>query len=85
MRKVSAKLSKEMRRYYVLRDEFLTIDRPCGLGVYGCTGYADDVHHKKGRGKFLNDVETWMGVCRSCHTWIHEHPNEARRRKVLLT
>jgi len=44
---------------------------------------ATDVHHKFGRGKFLNDVSTFVALCRSCHDWVHAHPKEAREAGLL--
>lgn len=41
------------------------------------TPLATDIHHKKGRGKYLNDTSTWMAVSREGHNWIHNHPKEA--------
>jgi hypothetical protein len=33
-----------------------------------------DVHHKKGRGKYLLDESTWLPVCREHHDKIHANP-----------
>lgn len=35
---------------------------------------SEDVHHKRGRGKFLLDETTWVAVCRLCHRHIHDNP-----------
>lgn len=43
-----------------------------------------EVHHKKGRGIWLNVVEFFMGVCWKCHRWIHDHPEEAMLKGWLL-
>ena len=32
-----------------------------------------DVHHAKGRGKYLLDESTWLPVCRWCHDFIHNN------------
>lgn len=45
---------------------------------------SSEVHHKAGRtGKNYLDESTWMAVSREGHTWIHEHPSEARARGWL--
>jgi hypothetical protein len=28
--------------------------------------------------------ETWMGVCRHCHEWIHNHATIARAQGYLI-
>ena len=44
-----------------------------------CTTHSTDVHHMKGRiGPLLTDTKFFLAVCRSCHTWIEEHPKEAK-------
>lgn len=38
----------------------------------------EDIHHAKGRvGLLLFDVRYFKPVCRSCHTWLENNPNEA--------
>lgn len=81
LRRVSKKREIENRRYRTLRRIFLIAHRVCETGA--CSRAADDVHHKAGRGKNLNRVDTWLAVCRTCHDWIHAHPNEARTRGLL--
>ncbi len=50
-----------------------------------CGNKATDIHHKNGRnGDRLNDVKFFMSVCRTCHTYIHEHPKEARENGYLI-
>jgi hypothetical protein len=36
-------------------------------------GIALDIHHKKGRGKYLLDTSTWVQLCRNCHQYLHEN------------
>lgn len=43
-----------------------------------------DVHHTKGRGRYLNDQTTWLPVCRQCHEWIHNNPFSAREAGLLF-
>lgn len=49
-----------------------------GLDV--CTGFATDIHHKKGRGEYLLDTSTWLPVCRNCHAFIETHPAWAKEK-----
>lgn len=46
--------------------------------VEGCCYTSVDVHHKRGRGKYLLDESTWLPVCRGCHNKIETHPNWAK-------
>ncbi len=43
-----------------------------------------DVHHKDKRGKNLNEVDTWLSVCRTCHDKIHREPSWAREKGFLV-
>lgn len=36
-----------------------------------------DIHHKKGRGKYLLDTTTWMAVSREGHIRIHNDPKHS--------
>jgi hypothetical protein len=75
----SLKRAKQEREYSRLRKDFLLQREACEAHLQGiCTHNSTDVHHIAGRsGDRLNDTSKWMAVCRSCHTWIEEHPVEA--------
>ncbi len=45
---------------------------------------ATDIHHRKGRGRYLLDASTWMAVSRDAHRWIHDNPKEAMEKGYLL-
>tara|TARA_Y100000592_G_scaffold37730_1_gene59702 strand:+ start:1052 stop:1198 length:147 start_codon:yes stop_codon:yes gene_type:complete len=32
----------------------------------------------RGRGIYHLDVDTWLPVCRNCHTWIENNPVDAK-------
>ena len=72
----SAKQAVEDRTYAHLCKLFLTSHPFCQRckKAPSC-----DVHHKKGRGKNHNNVTTWAALCRFCHEWCHQHPNQARQ------
>jgi len=63
--------------YTQLRKVYMTNNPMCHAALPGCGQQSTDVHHKKGRGKWYLVVNTWMSVCRHCHTWIETHPIEA--------
>lgn len=79
IKKFSDKTRKLIAKYTDLRAIFLKDHPLCQANLTSCTKIATDVHHMKGRGKFLLDVLTWLSVCRNCHHWIEEHPEEAKQ------
>ncbi len=63
--------------YSKLRRKFMEEKPMCEAALHCCNGGSTDVHHKKGRGKYLLMISTWLSVCRQCHNYIEEHPEEA--------
>jgi len=63
--------------YSKLRRKFMEEKPMCEAKLHCCTGSSTDVHHKKGRGQYHLVVSTWLSVCRSCHSYIEEHPADA--------
>ena len=85
IKKKSKKLAINERIYSVLRKDFLLDHPTCECGQPGCTTIATQVHHKKGRGRWLNFVEFFLAVCYSCHEWIELHPKEAKAKGFSLS
>jgi hypothetical protein len=76
---VSTKRRGEMDTYSKLREAFLVVKPHCEAKLVGCTGKSTDVHHKAGRtGENYLKVGTWLSVCRTCHTYIETHPEDAK-------
>ena len=76
---VSKKRQGEMDKYGKLREAFLVAKPTCEAHLSGCTSKATDVHHKAGRmGDNYLKIGTWLAVCRSCHSYIETHPEEAK-------
>ena len=75
---VSKKMRETIDEYSKLRTAFLVIHSFCEAKLVGCSTKATDVHHKAGRGDNHLKISTWLAVCRSCHRWIEEHPEEAK-------
>lgn len=63
--------------YSKLRRKFMENKPMCEAALPVCNGGSTDVHHMKGRGKYYLVERTWLSVCRQCHTYIEEHPQEA--------
>lgn len=75
-------MSKEvMKQYLKLRNLFLCRNNICQV----CNeSEPTQVHHTKGRGKFLMDTESWLAVCFFCHEKIHAQPKWARENNYLI-
>lgn len=79
--KVSDKRKELNKEYFKLVEQFKKDNPECKAKVNEyCTEQTDDPHHRKGRGKHLLSVETWLPVCRSCHDYIEAHPLEAKEK-----
>jgi len=76
---VSKKRKVEQDEYSKKRELFLIANPNCQAKLVGCTGKATDVHHAAGRtgDNYLN-MSKWKALCRSCHTWVETHPEEAK-------
>tara|TARA_R110002051_G_scaffold158793_2_gene230142 strand:+ start:550 stop:813 length:264 start_codon:yes stop_codon:yes gene_type:complete len=78
MRQKSKKMQKLDTKYSQLRRGFLTDYPMCQAALPECTNRSTDIHHKKGRGIYHNDITTWLSVCRTCHNWIELNPIDAQ-------
>ena len=75
---ISKKRKDEMDKYGKLREGFLIVKPKCEVQLLNCTGASTEVHHKVGRtGDNYLKINTWLAVCRNCHTWITENSKEA--------
>ena len=71
---------EENKIYKVARELYLNENPNCEV----CGNFAMDIHHKAKRGKNLCNMETFMAVCRTCHTKIHDNPSWARELGYLI-
>lgn len=77
-KKVSDKRKELNKEYFKLVEQFKKDNPECkGKCNEYCTKNTNDPHHKRGRGKYLLDVTTWLPVCRNCHDYIGQHTAEA--------
>lgn len=92
LKPISDKRSNELKVYRTLRKEYLGLNRMCEAGLIltaagidcGCTKWSTEIHHTAKRRKNLNNTESWLPVCRRCHTWIEENKSKARELHLLL-
>lgn len=89
--KIAPKSKKQIaldKAYSVLRRKFMSDPSNQFCPVMKALGKgnvpATDVHHKKGRGKYMLDVSTWMAVSREGHVYIHDNPEESYKRGWML-
>lgn len=73
LRRQSRKAVARARIYRRRRDVFLDANPSCAR----CGRRATEVHHKRGRGKYLLDEETWLALCHGCHMHVTTRPAEA--------
>jgi len=87
VRRASKKHKKELEKYSKLRKSFLTNNRGCQAVTVSdkkCPNLATEIHHRKGRQKYLNVVASWMAVCPHCHKNIEKYRGWAKNKGYLL-
>tara|TARA_B110000503_G_C7162052_1_gene420085 strand:+ start:3703 stop:4125 length:423 start_codon:yes stop_codon:yes gene_type:complete len=80
-KRISSRSSKRVKLdidYSKLRIAFLYANPVCAAHLPGCSTSSTDVHHSKGRGKYHLATNTWVALCRSCHSWLELHPIAAK-------
>jgi hypothetical protein len=76
IKKRSEKMTRIMEIYKRKRVAFLRENPVCVVTGKPST----EIHHGKGRiGRDLLNESFWKAVSREGHTWIEEHPEEAKR------
>jgi hypothetical protein len=75
---ISVKMKDVVDEYTKIRQLFLTANPGCQAKLQGCQLLSSEVHHKAGRGENHLKISTWLAVCRPCHRWIEENPEEAK-------
>lgn len=81
MRRVSKKRQAEQKEYSKRRLNFLAMLPSCEVCA---KSKSTDIHHKKGRGKYYLDEDSWLAVCRPCHDRIHSNPIWARENNYII-
>lgn len=67
-----------VQRYAYLSRNPFCVAKPLGFG--SCSTWATDVHHLRGRvGALMLDEGWWAALCRPCHSWVTDHPDDNRR------
>lgn len=82
--KHSKKMLTELKIYRVLRKDYLKDHPICEAELEGCKKKSIEIHHTASRGLNLNNVDTWIAVCRWCHDEIHLNSKSAREKGLLI-
>lgn len=85
MNQVSERSKGRVSEYNAKSRRFKKENPVCQARLQGCTQTTVDVHHMKGRGKYLLDETTWLPVCRNCHDTIHQYPKESKELGLLIS
>lgn len=81
IKKRSSKQEKIDAAYSILCKQYKKNHPVCEV----CNDRAtQDVHHKAYRGSKTLDESTYLAVCRTCHNYIHSHPQWARDNQYLI-
>lgn len=81
---VSGKKLIELKEYRVVRDGYLSANKICEHPE--CKNLSEDLHHAKGRvGSLLIDVRYFKALCRRCHRWVEDNPEEAKALGLSLS
>lgn len=84
---MSSKRAKQMRKYKVVKAEYLSLNPDCKASIAGCcVGLATTIHHRKGRSdNLLCDTKFFMGNCMPCHAYIEAHPAESYKKGWMIS
>ena len=80
MNRVSARHAKELKQYSQSRREHFAINPYCAICGCGAT----DIHHTAKRGVNLCNKDTFLSLCRKCHTKCHQNPAWAKENGYTL-
>lgn len=81
IRRVSKNRAKELSKYSMLSLQYLSVNQSCEV----ChVEDATQIHHKRGRGIHLNDINFFLATCNHCHNYIHRNPMWARRMGYMI-
>ena len=87
LKPVSAKRKSQTRARRQLIDAVMERDKhSCQARLPECSFHATDVHELKtrARGGSIFEMSNCIALCRSCHSWITEHPAWASEHGFML-
>lgn len=73
----SDKQAERLKEYRIVRDEYMRMYPNCEFPE--CPNRSQDLHHGAGRvGDLLTNTKYFVALCRMHHSWVEEHPREAK-------
>jgi hypothetical protein len=84
IRPISQKMATALKIYSVLAKDYLRDHPKCECGRLGCNRASEEIHHTKGRGKFLCAVDSFKALSRICHRWTHDNHALAKALGLFL-
>jgi len=87
LKPISAKRKSQTKARRELIAAVMERDRnSCQARIEGCSHHATDVHELKtrARGGSILEMSNCIALCRSCHSWITEHPAWASAHGFML-
>lgn len=94
--KMSKAYKKKLDAYSPIAKKFKEENPFCEARLDGCGFHTDDVHHKMGKVGYADqealsknitlmiDVRYFLPVCRGCHNYIEDHPEESYKKGFSL-
>lgn len=84
IKSISNNRLKDLSEYRYVRDNYLGEHKVCENP--NCSNPSEDLHHAKGRvGGLLTDVRYFKALCRRCHRWVEDNPEEAKALGLSLS
>ncbi len=82
MRRVGKAQAERLALYAKLKPAYFKDHPICEMP--NCNSPSCDIHHKKKpRKTYLNNLDTWMALCRPCHNQIENNKTWARENGYL--
>lgn len=82
----SLKRMVEEKLYKKIVNEMMAVSDRCEIKEPGCTGKAEGLHHKRGRGgkDYLNR-KYLIRACNKCHSYVEAHPLDAVKKGYSIS
>lgn len=87
---ISQRRRAGLKEYAAVKHEYLAAHQVCEVWLAENPGSkkpgppATEIHHRKGRGKYLCDTNYFLAVCREYHNLIHRNTKWAYEKGYLL-
>jgi hypothetical protein len=87
IKKVSDKTADILKKKYnPIARQFIKSHPKCQAKLMNCEGVSSCIHHKAGRiGELLIDTKLFLAVCFSCHRFIEDNPEEAKKKGFSIS